>query len=363
MATSLRLLILEDNALDSQLEVLQLEAAGYSCDWVQVQTREEFEACLDRPEFELILADYNLPSFDGLSALALVRERGLEIPFILISGTLGEERAIESLKAGATDYVMKDRLERLAPVVTRALKDNIERAKRRAAQQLLRDAHARLQALSARLLEVEETERRRIARELHDGVGQLLTAVKLRLAGLNPSAADYGALRSECVTAIDEALEQVRRMSRDLRPSQLDDLGLASALRSHLDRQASSAGFKAHFNQERVPPSLAPEVETACFRIAQEALTNVARHARASEVWVTLAGTEAELRLEVRDNGRGFDVDAARLAASGGRSMGLLSMEERATLARGRLALDSAPGRETRVSLALPLTPAGAGPK
>src|SRR5207249_9526589 len=104
MPTPLKLLILEDNAFDAELEVGALQAAGYDCDWRQVQTREEFEASLDRPEFELILADYNLPNFDGLSAIRLLRERELDIPFVLISGTLGEERAIESLKAGATDY-------------------------------------------------------------------------------------------------------------------------------------------------------------------------------------------------------------------------------------------------------------------
>jgi len=355
MGIPLKLLILEDNAVDAELEVGQLQAAGYDCDWQRVQTREEFETCLDRADFELILADYNLPSFDGLSALDLLRERGLEIPFVLISGMLGEERAIESVKAGATDYVMKEKLERLAPVVARAIADRMELAKRRAAQQALREAHRRLQALSVRLLQVEETERRRIARELHDGVGQLLTAVKLRLAGLNPSSPDYGARRNECVAAIDDALEQVRRMSRDLRPSQLDDLGLVAALRSHLDQQAGSGGFKPNFTCERVPPRLAPEIETTCFRIAQEALTNIVRHAQASEVWVTLKGTEVELRLEVRDNGRGFDVAAARTGATAGTSMGLLSMEERATLAGGRLALDSAPGQATRLSLALPL--------
>jgi len=362
MPTPLKLLILEDNAFDAELEVGQLKAAGYDCDWLRVETREEFEACLDRPDFELVLADYNLPSFDGLSALGLMKERGLDIPFVLISGTLGEERAIESVKAGATDYVMKERIERLAPVVTRALNDRLELVKRRAAQQDLREAHRRMQALSARLLQVEETERRRIARELHDGVGQLLTAVKLRLAGLNSTSADYALRRSECVAAIDEALEQVRRISRDLRPSQLDDLGLVAALRSHLDWQAGGAGFKPNFMHEGVLPRLAPEIETTCFRIAQEALTNIARHAHASEVWVTLTGTEAELRLEVRDNGRGFDVAAARLGATAGRSMGLLSMEERAALAGGRLGLDSAPGRETRLSLALPLIRASARP-
>src|SRR5258705_29219 len=255
---------------------------------------------------------------------------------------------------------MKGRLERLAPVAERALTDRLERAKRRAAQHALREAHRRLQALSTRLLQVEETERRRVARDLHDGVGQLLTAVKLRLAGLNSSAADYASRRSECITAIDEALDQVRRMARDLRPSQLDDLGLVAALRSHLDRQASSAGFKPNFNDERVPARLASEIETTCFRIAQEALTNIARHAQASEVWITLAGTEEELRMEVRDNGRGFDVAAARLGATGGKSMGLLSMEERATLAGGRVGIALALGPGTPLSLAFPLVRASA---
>src|SRR5258706_10617725 len=95
MPTPLKLLILEDNAFDAELEVGKLQAAGYDCAWTQVETREEFEAHLERSDFDLILADYNLPSFDGLSALRLLRERGLEIPFVLISGTLGEERAIE----------------------------------------------------------------------------------------------------------------------------------------------------------------------------------------------------------------------------------------------------------------------------
>src|SRR5437016_13970777 len=104
MPTPLKLLILEDNAFDAELEVGKLQAAGYECDWQQVQTREEFEASLDRPEFELILADYNLPNFDGLRALGLLRERGLDIPFVLISCTLGAERDTASVKTGAYNY-------------------------------------------------------------------------------------------------------------------------------------------------------------------------------------------------------------------------------------------------------------------
>jgi len=133
MRTPLKLLVLDDSALDAELEVSELRRSGYDCDWRRVQTRDEFTAALDKADFELILADYKLPDFDGLSALRMLRERDLQIPFILISGTLGEERAIESVKTGATDYVMKGRLERLGQVVARALNDGLELAKRKAA--------------------------------------------------------------------------------------------------------------------------------------------------------------------------------------------------------------------------------------
>ena len=122
MSPVLRLLILEDDPLDTELEVATLEEAGYTCLWHRVETQAEFLACLQAPDYDLILADYNLPSFDGLRALALLLEQDLDLPLILVSGTLGEERAIESLKAGATDYVLKDRLSRLVPVVERALR-------------------------------------------------------------------------------------------------------------------------------------------------------------------------------------------------------------------------------------------------
>jgi len=126
MSNALRLLILEDEPLDAELEVAKLEEAGYACQWERVETRAEFLACLDTPNYDAILADYNLPSFDGLTALHLYLERDLDLPFIFVSGTIGEETAIESLKAGATDYVLKERLSRLGPVVRRALREREE---------------------------------------------------------------------------------------------------------------------------------------------------------------------------------------------------------------------------------------------
>ena len=123
MSSSLRLLILEDEPLDAELIVATLEEVDYVCQWQRVETRETFLEKLNGANYDLILADFRLPSFDGLTALKLFKKRNLNIPFIIVSGTLGEELAIESLKAGATDYVLKQRMQRLGPVVKRALRE------------------------------------------------------------------------------------------------------------------------------------------------------------------------------------------------------------------------------------------------
>lgn len=129
-AVPLRVLMVEDDPFDAELVIQTLLDAGYACEWERVEERAAFLDRLDRGGFDLILADHNLPSFDGLSALRIARERGEPIPFVLVSGSVGEEEAIESLKAGATDYVLKARLSRLAPVVRRALREDEDHKRR-----------------------------------------------------------------------------------------------------------------------------------------------------------------------------------------------------------------------------------------
>jgi PAS domain S-box-containing protein len=147
MPAELDILVLEDNAYDAELAIVTLELAGYSCRWDHVVTREGFLEQLDRQDYDLVLSDYSLPTFDGLSAVRMLRERNLDVPFILISGTLGEETAIESLKAGATDYVVKSHLSRLVPVVKRALRERDELRQRRQAETAMRHAEARYRDL------------------------------------------------------------------------------------------------------------------------------------------------------------------------------------------------------------------------
>jgi two-component system sensor histidine kinase UhpB len=234
----------------------------------------------------------------------------------------------------------------------------IDISERRRMEEALQTANRQLQALSGRVLEIQESERRYVARELHDEIGQALTAVKINLQSLLRQQADRPLASLEnSIAIVDGALDQVRGMSLDLRPSQLDDLGLVAALRWYLDRQARMAGVMVGFNADTLSRRLDTVIETACFRIAQEAVTNALRHARAQCVWVELRLQEHghELLLLIRDNGGGFNVAAARDDATSGRSLGLLGMEERAGLAGGRLEIISAPDSGTEIRARFPV--------
>jgi PAS domain S-box-containing protein len=201
-----------------------------------------------------------------------------------------------------------------------------------------------LQTLSRKLIEAQEAERRAVARELHDDFGQVLTAIKLNLMRKERDEA-------ESIALVDGAIARVRDLAHHLRPPMLDDLGLSASLRWYVDREARRAGLEVHLDIESVEARLPPTVETTCFRVTQEALTNVIRHAQATRIDVLLRLAPDGLRLEVRDDGHGFDVRAARLPGGG---QGLLGMRERVALAGGELEIDSAPGRGTVVRARFP---------
>jgi PAS domain S-box-containing protein len=218
-------------------------------------------------------------------------------------------------------------------------------------------AHTRLQSLSRRLVEVEEMERRRIAQDLHDEIGQTLTAVQINLQGLQrrTDRTEYGVQLEENIDLVKQTLQQVRQFSLDLRPSSLDDLGLIATLRWYVDRQAQRGGFAAQFRAEPLEMELPPELEITCFRVIQEALTNVLRHAQAQQVRVELQQHEAELGLTIQDDGVGFDVKAALNRTAHGASLGLLGMQERVRLAGGQFDLQARSGQGTTIRVRFPL--------
>jgi two-component system sensor histidine kinase UhpB len=228
---------------------------------------------------------------------------------------------------------------------------------RKQAEQVLREYTHRVESMSRELLRVQENERVVIARELHDQIGQALGAAKLRLQMIRrqPSAQPFHDDLDEVVEALSEALQETRTLALRLRPPQLDDLGLARAMRLYAERLAGTSQMKLHF-----PPSSLPVVPTpldiACFRVAQEALQNIIRHAAAENVWIDLSLKNDMLHLTVRDDGKGCDLAAVRTRVRQGHSMGLLNMEERVTLAGGSIEVLSRPGQGTTIHAAFPLS-------
>lgn len=240
--------------------------------------------------------------------------------------------------------------------------------KRRQAEEKLKAYSRKLQVLSRRLVEVQETERRNIAHELHDEIGQALTVAQLHLQALlqSPGSKTLVPRLKESLEVIERVLEQVDDISLNLRPSILDDLGLEPALRWFTERQVALVGLRATFHADPLAQRLNPMIETGCFRVAQGALMNVVRHAQAKTVSVELRQQAGQLHLRVRDDGIGFNVAAVRELAVRGASLGLLSMEERAALAGGGLEFKSAPKKGTEVHAWFPLkwqTPAAASKK
>jgi PAS domain S-box-containing protein len=229
-------------------------------------------------------------------------------------------------------------------------------ARKRAEEELRQNADA-MRALSRRLLEAQELERRHLARELHDQLGQVLTTVSLYLqAGLAVAGSATRPFLQDGQAAIHTALEQVRDLSLSLRPSVLDALGLQAALEWYCERQAQRASFALHLDARLGESRLPADIEVAAFRIVQEALTNAVRHAQAQHVWVHVDRGAADLHVVVRDDGVGFDLGAGRLGTNQGKSLGLLSLADRAQLVGGTLDIDAQPGRGVTVSARLPVT-------
>lgn len=225
---------------------------------------------------------------------------------------------------------------------------------RKRAEESIRQSNLRLQALSRKILEVQENERRHLARELHDELGQVLTMISVGLKVVKERGDP--AMLEECIANVDGVIQQMRNLSLELRPAMLDDLGLATTLRWYVQRHAERTGIHVDLVTESTAGEVPTEVRNACFRVAQEALTNVVRHGKAQNVRVELLQREEEVQLTVEDDGVGFDVAAARRRAAHGGSVGILGMQERVELLGGEFDVRSTPGQGAIICARFPLT-------
>jgi len=223
----------------------------------------------------------------------------------------------------------------------------------------VRASRARAQVLAKQVLNAQESERRSISRELHDEFGQELTSVQLGLQRITTLVNQQPVQTKlhEIMGTVEHVLEKMRDLSRGLRPTALDDFGLVPALEWLVEQHVKRGGLHVQIIADEPEARLPEEVETVCFRVTQEALTNVVRHGQATRVTIELHLYAERLELTIHDNGIGFDLTAAMNNATHGNSLGLLNMHERVELVGGRMQMTTAPGQGTRLHALIPLKP------
>lgn len=351
----LRLLHLEDSELDHELTMAQLQRAGWSFEVRRVDSAAAFRAALLEP-WDAVLSDYNLPGYSGTQALEYLRSRGLDLPFVLISGEIGEDVAVKAMRKGASDYLLKSNLARLAPALEHAIEASEIRRARQAADAEVARSRQQLSELAQHLQTSVEMERAAIAREIHDDVGGSLTALKFDLAWIERRS-DDPELRQRVRSALEtvtHAIEVSQRIMHNLRPAILEQ-GLVAALQWMASRFERRTGIVTQFRTSHESMQLPPGVPLVAYRTAQEALTNISKHAGASRTRVDLTLASGVLSLEVSDNGRGLlQSDLAK-----SRSFGIRGLRERAGTVGGWVELSSGASGTTLI-LSVPLPRAAA---
>jgi signal transduction histidine kinase len=355
----LRLLHLEDSEMDHELVLAHLRKAGVTLACARVDTEVQFLQALER-DWDVVISDYNLPGFSGLVALDLLTATGRDLPFVLVSGEIGEDTAVEAMRNGASDYLLKNNLARLAPAVLQAVEASRTRRARQQADLELGASKRRLHELAQHLQTSVEQERAAIAREIHDDVGGSLTALNFDLAWLLRRSTDPEVLQrvNSALETVSLAIEASQRIMHNLRPAILEQ-GLMAALQWMATRFEPRTGIACVLRLPAQMPALPPGVPLVAYRTAQEALTNVSKHAQASKVEIDLSLAGGVLSLEISDNGKGL----SQLDLAKARSFGIRGLHERAQTVGGWVDLSSqtqgsSPG--TTLILSVPL-PAGFG--
>lgn len=305
-----------------------------------------------RNDIAVVLMDVSMPDLDGFELADMIRQhpRFQKTAIIFISGVhLTDLDRLKGYQRGAVDYIS-------VPVVPELLRAKVSVfAELHRKTQQLEMLNTELRQLSTKLITMQDDERRRIARELHDGLGQDLAAAKMVLEGI-PQNGHAAAPRAESIleasTLIGGAIQQVRSISHLLHPPLLDEVGLQSALQWYLEGFTKRSGIETSIDvQPPEFPRLAPELETAIFRIIQEALTNVFRHSGAHRAWVTLSRQEALAFSSVRDDGKGVPAGVLEFAP-GLIGIGISGMKRRVKELGGELRLLNAePGTIVEVSI------------
>jgi signal transduction histidine kinase len=354
MANPIKILHLEDSLLDHQLVCRALEKAGLAFSIERVEDLPSFTRATG-PEYawDVILGDYRLEGFTALDAWHILQSQSLAPPFLIVSGAIGESAVADAMQQGISDFVHKDELHRLERVIVRAIE--MQQA-RRAKQQALSDLQAseqRITELVHYLQTAIEGERAAIARDIHDDIGGALTAAKLDLAWIVRNCADAPSqLHAQAaVDMLQHAMGASQRIMMNLRPSILDQ-GLLAAVDWLVTGFEKRTSIPVTLRCQSDLTGLSSALQLVAFRLVQEALTNVAKYAHCSQVWVDVSDAQGVLTVEVRDDGCGID-PAVRSKTT---AFGLRGLQERARMVGGWLDVSSSLGMGTALVLTVPLS-------
>ena len=350
-ATPIRLLVVEDSELDFELLLRSLRRQHLEPQALRVEDAAALRSALAAGPWDAVVSDHHLPSFSSGEALRLVREHDPALPFVIVSGTIGEDAAVAAMQAGADDYLIKGRLARLGPALRNAMSSAGARREHEAARRALADSERRLRELADHLQQAVEAERAAIAREVHDDVGGMLTALRFDIAWIERHGDEPVRARArQGLDTLNQAVLAVQRLLRNLRPPALE-AGLVDALEVLVDQFQRRTGIATRFTHNRDRVEVGEPVALTVYRVAQESLTNVAKHAQAQRARVDLFVGDDTLSLEVSDDGIGLrpgDVDKPG-------SFGLRGLTERVRQVDGWLEVAVGEARGA-VMLTIPLT-------
>ncbi|MEO8085736.1 MAG: histidine kinase [Bacteroidota bacterium] len=355
MNSKLKILHLEDLPSDAELVDRVLKKGNIRFEKLVVDNKTDFEKSLQEFAPDIILSDHSLPSFNSVEALKIVKERGIDIPFILITSTVSEEFAVEMMREGACDYLIKDRLQRLPSAVIQAFDKFLLRLAQENDVADIKSSRLELRRLTAHLETIREEERTAMAREIHDELGQQLTGIKMDLSlmlnDLSVKAPVTMEKVSEIIENVDVTIKSIRKISSELRPFVIDDLGLIAALDWQCREFEKRFAIPCTLNTKLKDQHFEKPLNTAVFRIYQETLTNIARHSKATEVKSKASLEGDNLVLTITDNGVGFKKEEALQR----RTLGIIGMKERAIMVGGELKIETAAGFGTKIILKVPV--------
>jgi len=351
----LRILLIEDNPGDARLIKEYLKEVSNSEFAVEIAGKlQDGINILANTDMDTVLLDLNLPDSKGLETFEKVIAIAPKVPSIVLTGLDDEGTALKAVQRGAQDYLVKDKVD--GELLKRSIRYAIERKKSEEEHERLIEQRVR----SSAIIEAQENERRRISRELHDGLGQLLSAAKLNFGMIdfvnNQDEAKKDEILKQIDSIISKAIVEARRIAHDLRPATLDDFGLIPALRILCQEFSKLTGIKVKFQVSQLVDRINPKAEIAIYRIIQEAFNNIIKYAQATEVSLDLIRNDNKVFVKVTDNGKGFDqeeISKNRKTISSG--FGLLNMRERAELVGGVFKIHSKPGKGTTVEIEINL--------